>query len=259
MADKEKNSEWLKDIDIARGIENTLVGAILFIGRYFKTFFYIMVPSRSLETTLILNDSYKPVAQTNFTRPLSFLVVSGFVYLAFTLSTEGTLIPIEPVIKEFQWFIDRFPHNFEELSLTKMSAFMVPFVLFVALYSLICSVIFSWFGCRAAFKIHLNIAAYIAGCFAVLTSVMAIVEGPLWDMALSDKNNWQNSLPLLAVSAAYLLLLVWCGYRYLAVVRRASALSWLKTMLSAAVSFTIFWVITICLLRGLRPVLSKLH
>src|ERR1044072_5475759 len=138
MANDEETRDWLKDIDIARGLENTLVGAILFLGRYFKTFFFIIVPSHRLETTLIFNESYKPVARTDFTRPLSFLVVSGFIYLAFTLSTEGTLIPIEPVIKEFEWFIARFPHNFEELSLAKMSTFMVPFVLFVALYSLIC-------------------------------------------------------------------------------------------------------------------------
>lgn len=259
MADKEKNGDWLKDIDIARGIENTLVGAILFIGRYFKTFFYIVIPSRSLETTLIFNESYKPVTRTDFTRPLTFLVVSGFVYLAFTLSTEGTLIPIEPVIKEFEWLINRFPRNFEELSLAKMSAFMVPFVLFVALYSLICSIVFSRFGRPAAFKIHLNIAAYIAGSCAVLTSFMAIAEGPLWDLALNHKNKWRSSIPLLAVSAVYLLLLVWFGYRYLAMVRRASALSWLKTVMSAVISLIAFWTFTIGILHELRPVLSKLH
>jgi len=259
MADNAKNSDWLKDIDIARGVENTLVGAILFVGRYFKTFFYLMLPSRPLETALIFNESYKPVTRTDFTRPLSFLVVSGFVYLAFTLSTEGTLIPIEPVVKEFQWLIDRFPRNFEELSLGKMSAFMVPFVLFVALYSLISSLIFSWFGRTAPFKIHLNISAYIAGCCAVLTSLMAIAEGPLWDLALSDRNHWNRSVPLLAISAAYVLLLIWSAYRYLDVVRRASALSWLRTMMSAACSFLVFWSVTIGLLRVLRPFLSKLH
>jgi hypothetical protein len=259
MPDKEKNGDWLKDIDIARGIENTLVGAVLFLGRYFKTFFYIMVPSRALESTLIFNESYKPVTRTGFTRPLSFLVVSGFVYLAFTLATEGALIPIEPIVNEFRWFIDRFPHNFEELSLAKMSAFMVPFVMFVAMYSLICSVIFSWFGRPAAFKIHLNISAYIGGCCAVLTSLMAIVEGPLWDIALKHKNHWVNAIPLLAGAAVYLILLLWSAYRYLDLARRASELSWLRTMMSAAISFIVFWVATISLLRGLRPFLSKLH
>jgi hypothetical protein len=260
MAEEDKRNDLLKDIDIARGIENTLVGAIVFVGRYFRTFFRILVPSHVLEKTLIFNASYKPVARAEFTRPLSFLVVSGFIYLAFTLSTEGILIPIEPVINEFKWFIERFPRNFEELSLSKMSVFMVPFVMFVALYSLVCSVVSSWFGSVAGFKINLNIAAYIAGCCAVLISIMAVVEGPLWDLALRPNADWKNTLPLILGAAIYLLLQLWLVYRYLAMIRHAGeSMSWIRTILSAAVSFVLFWVVTIVILRGLHPLLPKTH
>jgi hypothetical protein len=183
--------------------------------------------------------------------------VSGFIYLAFTLSTEGIFIPIEPVINEFKWFIERFPRNLEDLSLTKMSIFMIPFAMFVALYSLICSKVSSWFGSGSGFKVYLNISAYIAGCCAVLISIMAVIEGALWDLALRSNARWEDGLRLIFIAAMYLLLQLWLVYRYLAMIRSAGSMSWTRTITSAAVSFVLFWIVAIAILFGLHPLLPK--
>ncbi len=166
MAANPKDNEWLKDIDLARGIENTLVGVILFVGRYIRTFVVFLLRPAPIEVDLIFNPSYKNLAQIEYTRPVSFLVVSGFVYLGFTLPTAGALLPIEPLIREFQWLIDRLPHKLDDITLTKIATFMIPFVLFAAFYALITAKLFAAFRRPAVFKVHLNITAYAAGCFA---------------------------------------------------------------------------------------------
>jgi hypothetical protein len=257
MSRDSKTDDWLKEIDIARGVENTLVGAVLFVGRYCKTFFYLMFRPGPLEADLIFNESYKTVTHVNFTRPLSFLVVSGFLYLAFTMSTAGILMPIHALINQTRWLIDRFPKNFEEMSLTTMSAFMVPFILFVALYALTSFFVFASFGRRVPFKIYLNISAYLAGCYAVLTSIWAVTEGPVYALTMGANYSIARAVPLLAAATGYLLLLIWCTYRYLDLLHRATKLSWPRTIISAVSSFVLFWLLTVGTLNVLRPFFSK--
>ena len=190
---------------------------------------------------------------------MSFLVVSGFVYLAFTLTTIGALIPIEPVIRQFGWLIDRLPRKVEELSLTKVSAFMVPFIMFVALYALMSSNVFSLAGERVHFKVHLNISAYISGCYAVLSSLMAISEGPLWDLALSGDRSYVRSGPLIGFACAYIALMGLVTFRYLDLLRRSTRCSWLKAVGLGVTSFVGFGIMVGVMLYLLGPFMGKLR
>src|SRR5947209_13971002 len=119
-----------------------LVGVVLFFGRYPVTFFHVLFRPRPMEVDLIFNSSYRNYAQVRFTRPVTFLVVSGFVYLAFGLASVGTFIPVEELIEHFRGLIRRMPTKVDSLTLNKIALFMVPFVLFVALYAYIAHLVF---------------------------------------------------------------------------------------------------------------------
>jgi hypothetical protein len=146
MEQNTQGAEWIKEVDFARAVENTVVGALLFFGRYFVTFAVFLRQPHRLESTLIFNSSYKNVERVDYVRPLSFLIVSGFAYLAFTLPTAGALIPIEGVLDELKGLVARLPHKVEDLTLAKIAAFMLPFVIFVALYALVSAKLFAALG-----------------------------------------------------------------------------------------------------------------
>jgi hypothetical protein len=249
---------WFREIDLSRAAENTLVGAILFFGRYPVTFCLVLFRPRTLETDLILSASYKNDAQVRFTRPVTFLVVSGFVYLAFALASTGAFMPFESVIEHFRWLIDRMPKKIEQLTFGKLAYFMIPFVLFVALYARITQTCFGLLKGKAPFKVHLNLACYIVGVVAVLLTLLAMIEPRAWDLAFGPRRNWLTALPLLLLPVSLWGLLALCLLRYLDLARRACAVGWLQALAATTLSVGVFYALSTVILFLSEPILSQL-
>jgi hypothetical protein len=108
--------------------------------------------------------------------------------------------------------------------------------------------------------VHLNITSYSAGCFAVLTSLMAAIESPAWDLALEGSaGHFQTAAPLIAVAVAYLVAMLWCMYRYVDLLKRSAECSWLRAINATALTFIIFSIALAAGLMLLRPFIARLQ
>ena len=255
-----ESADWKKDIDLSRAVENLLVGVILFLGRYPLTLVQVLFRPAAIEKKLIFNPSYRQKTWVRFTRPLTFLVVSGFIFLSFNLKASGTPIPVEFILNHFKVLIDRLPKKVEDLSLAKIAVFMVPFVLLVAVFALVSSQVFRLLKIRFHFKIHFNIGCYVVGSLAVLLSCAALIEEPAWDWLLSH----QTVLGLIgAITLLLVAIILWGGglftfYRYYDWVHRAGRKGHARTVSAALLSIISFYGVSAVLLYLLDPILRQL-
>jgi hypothetical protein len=249
---------WLEDIDLSRSLENLLVGIILFVGRYPTTWFYLLFRTNKLPHELIYDPSYRSKVQLAFTRPISFLVVSGFIYLSFILTGFGTFIPAEAAIESLRPLIEKMPTAVDELTFESMAKFMAPFVLEVALFALATQIVCRTMRIHSSYKVQLNIGCYIVGMVAVLLNLTYLAEVRAWDLVFSEGNAWINSVPLLLVAALLFGLLGLCAYRYVALTRKAIVRSWSVTSLVCVASIATFYVMNAAIIAALAPVLEKL-
>jgi len=161
-------------------------------------------------------------------------------------------------VEQFHWLIDRMPKKIEQLTLSKIAIFMVPFVLLVSLYACIARLVFLVVGARLHFKIHLNIACYVVGVVAVLFIVLSAIEPPIWDLALGERRSWVSALPLLLLPFLVLGLLTLSLFRYVDLIRRATAVKWLRTLVGTVISIAAFDTASWLLLILGKPLLQQL-
>jgi len=255
--DKESIPEWLKEIDLARATENIILGIVLFAGRYFKSIWQALFSPSAIQSNVLLNSEIKPLNSPKFSRPLTFLVVSGFFYLVAAKPSFGVPILVGSILDPLNGLIEQLPKKMEDLTLAKISAFMVPFVLFVALYSLFAKIVINKITGSANFKVQLNIHCYTAGLFATLMTFVATFEGYAWDFALSDSTSIFGAI----VQVAYLLAMFGLGIlilgRYVQVEIMATGEKWYRVIVSLLTAFLGYWVFVVPLMYLLSPLAER--
>lgn len=220
--------------------ENHLV-SILFSKRYPKN--------------VIQNSDIKPLKFPDFSRPLTFLTISGFLYIIFARKSFGIPIPIISIIKPLEILMEQFPKKLEEFTLAKIIVFMAPFVLFVAIYSFTTKTVASKIIGPKNFKAQLNIHSYTAGLFAVIMVFISCIEGYAWDLGAKS---FFGGIALVAVSAFAFFAGSLVVFRYLQSEVIAFGVSWLKTSIIIFISFGVYFCIINLLVYFISPIIDKL-
>ena len=145
-------NKWWKDLDVGRTVENLLLGSILFIGRYVRTFYYYYIGYDHFISRSIMNPSLKLEGKQDDSRPITYLVVSGFLYLFLVpdqLAVVGEYLDVlSPLTEQIET-------NIKNFNIGSMASYMLPFIIFVAFYSKIMTWGYKYLFEKSEFKICL--------------------------------------------------------------------------------------------------------
>ena len=239
MSNKDEELEWWKDVDIGRTIENFITGAILFIGRYINTAYLYLRRPKGLVKRSIINSSLKLTGKQKDTRPLTYLVVSGFIFLVIVPDLIAGVAVFQELLKPIS---DQFNFKSEGVSLAIMAKYMLPFVVFVSLYSYSTSLVLEKFKAKHDFKILLNIHCYCVGTVALLISLNYLLSFFAFEATFSDIPEPWKYIPLVAVYVLGILIVAVCLLRYFQQLCLYVKRPWFKILFYNLTSFVIFWL-----------------
>lgn len=256
-----KIPDWIKDIDLGRTAENLLIGAVLFVGRFFKTHISIIYRPQLFEAEMLTLVDYKDQLRLTYVRPLVFFALTAFIAIAFSQKALGGISFVE-------WIFDRYPFlsnavtiKIEEFSIGKSLALMIPLILVVSLYASVSQACFHLLGKSTAYKQQLSICAYICGSLLLAEIIASNFEMHVWGEP--DSQHWIDEAirPVIGVlgmcvGAAWGLIAI---YRYFYFLKNAFCLDRWQLMLYPVTTFFSFWIFLILLVFLVDPFLGSLQ
>lgn len=254
-----KEPVWLKDIDVSRALENLLVGAIVFLGRFPITAFHLLFIPSHIDKRLFYDASLKTIPQVSSTRPLTFLVISLFLYVVFMLTTIGNVPPFSFFLDFFKQFIDKIqPSDVKSLSLEKIGIYMLPGAAIVGLMAVVSFRISQILRCKTSFKAMLNIHAYYIGLLSFTIAVQALLLYPSWELIgwarEHAKGHWFYAAPLVISGFAFVSAVILIFAQLLLRIKAAiGGIFWKAIMI-----ITVSWPLSLTLAWGLLYFLSPI-
>lgn len=259
-ASKDSVPEWVKEVDFPRVVENTLAGTLLLAGRFVTTYVSFLRGAPTMRGEILKQSEFRTYEPTSLVRPLTFLVLSAFAYLAFTITGLGTFIPVEPILERLGPYVAILPRDVESLKLSTLAAFMIPFVLLVALHAWVAARFYIWAGVDTSVKVQLNLDGYGAGAGALTLALTYLLVRPLWLLVAWSEGLLETvaggGIWLLALgSLAALTLIV---FRYLQILRTLLDLPWPQAVFLACFAYALYMAVALLLVILVEPLLSEI-
>ena len=205
-------NKWWKDLDVGRTVENLLLGSILFIGRYVRTFYYYYIGYDHFISRSIMNPSLKLEGKQDDSRPITYLVVSGFLYLFLVpdqLAVVGEYLDVlSPLTEQIET-------NIKNFNIGSMASYMLPFIIFVAFYSKIMTWGYKYLFEKSEFKIFLNIHCYFVGSVATVSSLVWLASFDAWEIASGITDDNYKLIPIYALAALQFVVIIVAFWRYI--------------------------------------------
>lgn len=107
---------WLKDVDIARAIENTLTGVVVFFGALVRTTVAVVRGNDELFRSVVTIGEFKVYEKVRFVRPLSFFVLWWGVVLVFAYGDAGTVVFLKAWLQANPWVTAGLPDRLGQLA-----------------------------------------------------------------------------------------------------------------------------------------------
>lgn len=252
--------EWLKEIDFGRSVENLLMGAVLYAGRFFATQFAILFRPRLLLDGVLSITDFKDTVRLDVVRPLQLFALSGFFAIAFSQKALGGISFVAPIFDRYPFLSALVTTELKDFSLAKTAGIMIPLTLVVALYAYLSHCCALWLKLRSTFRQHLSICAYVTASLFFSQVLASNFEMHVWGEP--DTDNWLDDAVRPLVGLAGMLAAGSFGilaiFRYLYFLRFTFEYGYRAVLKLSTLVFIVFWVSTLPIVLLIDPFLQTL-